>query len=411
LQSGTTTRKEDRSLKQSEEAQADRRTTSTDIFLRQVFTPYMPQHDRLSVFDKIREDYGIVSSPTRKQILSIGGMPVPERQHFVGRLRVILLSNAWTPLPSVGPDIRILSYASQPRKALIFASDGLGRLFVRPARRKTGTIDLMFSIDTPKEYFGGEIPAGIYAHLYPRSSRSVVPSAVRSTVLRHLGEFGLSYRMDLRSLLMRLVPHLRSFSAKSLSEDEKVADYYLTLMRKRAGVCRHQASLFVITLQSLGYPARMIANNAHSFAEVGFPDGNWRLIDLGGADVSNWVGQWKGQPYQPPPDPFPVPKVDESETREEEEAHRRSSPTDNRPEAHRSLLGKMGVGGKEIIRSLPQGQGFGSGSLGSSAQKGQKIIQKAVKKKRPSRFLRHLPLPSHQGPTPMPFEDDTEEGI
>jgi hypothetical protein len=200
-----------------------------------------------------------------------------------------------------------LWYRTQPPTQLDFAKDSGDLFYVRAKTWKIPMISLEFGTDGSLDYFGGEIPRGVLATMYPVQERPKVPAGVKKIAQRHLRQFGIERGMALHEVLYRIIPYLRSFVARKLKSHEYRDNAFSTLWLSRVGVCRHRATLFVLALQSLGFPARMVANQAHAFAEVQYPDRQWRQIDLGGGEIPHWMGQWHGRRFQPPQDPFPEP--------------------------------------------------------------------------------------------------------
>lgn len=285
----------------------DLNTDMGHTYLRQVFDPYIPHLQRISVLQKVRSDFSLAQEKGIKVLLPVGGRRHNQRAYFVGRIRVVLWRKRWTPIPSVSPEARILWYRTQPPTALEFAKDSNDLFYVRAKRWKTALVFLEFGTDGSRDYFGGEIPRDIRASRYQADVKPWVPRNVQRVAWRHLREFGLEPEMTLREILYRIVPYLRSFVARKLQPKELRANVFSTLWSSRVGVCRHRATLFVMALQSMGFPARMVANQAHAFAEVQYPDGQWRQIDLGGGEIPHWMGSWQGRRFSKPEDPFPTP--------------------------------------------------------------------------------------------------------
>ncbi len=336
-------------LSRSNQNKMDTDTAAIQVFLRQVFKPYLPHHQRITVLDQWNEGYRLTLRSERKRTVPAQNPSRLGYKTFVGHLRVLLWPGKWTPIPSVSPQAKVLWARTVPHiRGLRFAKDSADALHLRAYTRKPQVVELHFALEADPLYFGGPIPKGIKPSQYPTSLRPSPRSQKRDHILAHLHEWGLSPEMTLDQILMVFVPYLRSFSARTLRPEEHLDDSYLMLMRRRVGVCRHRAMLFVTTMLSIGYPARFVANGAHAFAEVGYPDGRWRLIDLGGGDVSSWLGKWNGQPFQHPEDPFPTPQVPENETREEQRQQAATPPIDTRPQQPDPR--HLGIGGKRILR-------------------------------------------------------------
>ncbi len=285
----------------------DLETSGGHIYFRQVFEPYLPSHQRITVLDKVLTNFRFTLRDPRKRILHVGGERTFQRRHFIGRIRLLLLPNHWTPLPSVAPDARILWYRTIPQLTLTFAKNGADAMFVQSKKITQPTeIFLHFATDADPFYFGGALPKKVYSHHYGKHP-FVLPFLVKRRLRRLLPLLALRRFMPLDQILKKIVPFLRSFTPRPLRPHERKRNLYETLIKARVGVCRHRALLFTLILQYLGFPARFVANGAHAFVEVAFPDGRWRLIDLGGGDIPDWLGKWRGRPFREPPDSFQQP--------------------------------------------------------------------------------------------------------
>ena len=294
-------------LSRDKNAKLDAQTNGGDIYMRQVFEPYIPHHQRITVFDKINAGYRLALRDHRKRLISIGGQRSEARNYFRGRIRVWLQRDRWTPIPSVAPDARILWVRTRPQVRVQFAKDSADVMFVRPVRPMKREVFLEFGTDADKGYFGGALREGIHPHMYTFAARPRVSRRIRRVVFRNIKRAGIHSNMQLHEIMHKLVPYLRGFAVRKLKQEERKGDLYSTLFQARVGVCRHRATLFMVTMRALGYPARFVANGAHAFAEVMYNDGRWRVVDLGGGDIPNWEGKWRGKPFQPPRDPYKNP--------------------------------------------------------------------------------------------------------
>jgi hypothetical protein len=126
--------------------------------------------------------------------------------------------------------------------------------------------------------------------------------------------------------------------------------------------------VFTVTMQALGYPARFVANNAHAFAELRYPDGRWRQIDLGGGDVPHYMGSWKGKSFKEPKDPFPKPPPSK---------HVRT------PHPHPDQ--RHGGAGPGTQTPLPPG-------VGQPGRVRRKVVRRKRRKKKKRRYVSHTRL-------------------
>jgi transglutaminase-like putative cysteine protease len=303
---------------------ADRRTTMTpdgntgpDATLHyvSVFNPDVLPFKRMSALDAVDPDYTLKIAHSALSELPVGGTTDKSRDPFWGSVLIHLAPGQDVPLPSVAPDMRILSYEITPRIAIKFEKDGADNFYVRSDESSAaGTYRLIFAADADAGYFAPALPTGGHytpqtvAIMAPQELRPVLPDAVRKEAKRTLDRLGVDAQMDLGVVFNRLVGNFRSFQAKPLPPSS--GNLYRDLCDSRAGVCRHRAFAFMITANALGIPTRFVENEAHAFVEVWFPY-RWQRIDLGGAALRMEVSGANDKtlhrpraddPYEKPPE-------------------------------------------------------------------------------------------------------------
>ena len=253
-----------------------------------VFNPDVLPFKRMSALDGVGDDYALKIAHTALVELSVGGTTNKSRDRFWGSVLVQLSPGADVALPSVAPDMRVLSYEIKPSIAVRFEKDGADNFYVRTDESSAaGTYRLVFLADADAGYFAPSLP--IHAHYTPRiiaalappELRPTIPDAVRRAAKRTLDRLVVDADMDLGVVFNRLVGYFRAFQAKPLPPSS--GDIYRDLCDSQAGVCRHRAFAFMVTAGALGIPTRFVENEAHAFVEVWFPERNWQRIDLGGA--------------------------------------------------------------------------------------------------------------------------------
>lgn len=288
-------------------------STGADGTLRyvEVFNPSVVPFKRMSALDGVRSDYTlIVQDPTRTE-LDVGGASSPDRDLFWGSIVLELRPGEDVPIPSVAPDMRILSYEVEPAVELVFSRDGADNYHVRSDDRRAGlkgTHRLVFLVDAPATYFASDVPKG-YRLEYARRSGLLpaLPDRARVAAGELLARIGIRADTPLDEAVDRLVAYFRAFEAGA--PPPSTGDVYRDLALSQRGVCRHRAFAFVVTAIAAGIPARYVTNEAHAFTEIWVPERGWIRIDLGGAalelDVRNATGK---QMYRPrADDPFPKP--------------------------------------------------------------------------------------------------------
>lgn len=260
-----------------------------------VFNPSVLPFKRMSAMDSVHESYTLyASSSSALQDLSVGGTPTPDRDLFWGDMAVQFQPGVDVPVPSVAPDMRILSYEVEPHLAVSFAKDGSDNYFVRTDESGvSGTYRLRFMVDAPASYFAPEIPPRLrvrdVAAQAPAGLLKEMPKDIRSMVGRALSKLSLGPSTQLHQALNVLAEHFRAFDARPLVI--RSGNVYWDLFTSQAGVCRHRAFAFMLTANGLGIPTRYVTNEAHAWVESWIPEVGWMRIDLGGAalrmDVDN----------------------------------------------------------------------------------------------------------------------------
>ncbi len=280
-----------------------------------VFNPDVLPFKRMSSLDTAAEDYQLkIARPALTEV-RVGGTTAKDRDRFWGSVLLQLSPGVDVPLPSVAPDMRILSYEIKPKTTLRFEKDGADNFYVRSDESNAaGTYRLVFLADADAGYFAPSLPTiarmtpQMVATMAPPELRPVIPENVRRSARITLDKIGIDANMDLAISFNKLVGFFRAFEAKKLPN--QTGDIYRDLCDSQAGVCRHRAFSFMITANVLGIPTRYVQNEAHAFVEVWFPERRWQRIDLGGAalrmDVTGADNKTLHRPRAE--DPFAKPK-------------------------------------------------------------------------------------------------------
>ncbi len=278
-----------------------------------VFNPDVLPFKRMSAMDRVRDDYMLTISSATLVELPVGGRTDPSRDRFWGSVMVELRPGRDAALPSVAPDMRILSYETQPVTTLQFSKDGADNFYVRSDEASAqGTYRVTFLADADAHYFAAEPPskrlrlgdvrqAGEDAGLL-----ATLPPSVLAEAKRSLRIIDVDDRDTFDQALNRLVYYFRGFEAKQLGKVS--GDVYRDLFDNQAGVCRHRSFAFLVTALAAGIPARYVTNEAHAFVEVWYPQAGWRRIDLGGAALRLEVTGAEGKTLHRPRDEDPFSK-------------------------------------------------------------------------------------------------------
>ena len=283
------------------------------LHYQSVFNPDVLPFKRMSAMDAVNDAETLFVARTATSDLPVGGATDPTRDRFWGSVLVELSPGRDVALPSVAPDMRILSYEVKPRIALRFSKDGADNFFVRSDESSAaGTYRLVFLADADAGYFAPALPphpykvSDVWAQA-PPELKPQIPVSVQRAARRTLLKLGVDREMSLEHAFGELVRYFRGFQAGEIHNP--TGDVYRDLCDSKAGVCRHRAFAFMITANALGIPTRFVENEAHAFVEVWFPERGWQRIDLGGAALRMEVSGADNKTLHRPraDDPFPKP--------------------------------------------------------------------------------------------------------
>ena len=293
----------------------DRQTGSDDTLQYvTVFNPSVLPFKRMSAMNAVDEQFQLRSRDTNaRQELSVGGAPSSERDLFWGSLMIELSPDKDIAIPSVAPDMRILSYEVEPRIPLVFSKDSSDNYYVRTEESgASGVHRLVFMVDASATYFAPRIPKNYrvsdVTRLAHPSIQVPVPPGVKAYADKALDKLDISRSSRLDDALDKLTYYFRGFSAKELPSMGD--NTYWDLFINKAGVCRHRSYVFMITANALGLPTRYVTNEAHALVEVWVPQTEWMRVDLGGAALRMQVDNASDKSLHQPrgEDPFESPK-------------------------------------------------------------------------------------------------------
>jgi transglutaminase-like putative cysteine protease len=291
--------------------------TSSDGTLEyvEVFNPSIVPFKRMTALDAVDANFRLITHTEPKRDLRVGGKENPDEDLFWGSLVLMLKPGEEVAIPSVSPDMRILSYEISPNTQVTFSKDDADTYYVRSDELgATGEHRLVFLVAARSSYFSAAVPrkyrVGQVASAEGRPRMSALPDVVKQSATRALmhPDLQITDRMRLDIAVDRLVEYFRSF--KPQPAPRKSDNIYWDLFASRAGVCRHRAYAFMITANAAGIPARYLANEAHAWVEIWVPERGWLRIDLGGAALRLRVGNADGKTMYRPrgEDPFPKPQ-------------------------------------------------------------------------------------------------------
>jgi len=283
----------------------------------EAFDPAIAPFKRMTAFDDVHLDADGKTPVLGVRNPELHAIPIEAqarrahdrpRDRFAGEVEVDFRSDRLQPLPSVSPESRIYGITVTPHVQVQVEKDGADNFFLR-ARGPIpdGPVHVVFQTDAPRSYFGAEVPA------LPLKDLPKLPpleASIERRARRFAAELGITAKSDLRTAVMTLTEHFRSF-VESAEAPDNTGDMYLDLCHSLKGLCRHRAYGFVVTARGLGIAARFVQNEAHSWVEVEIPDTGHVRIDLGGATHGLTAhGANERQSYVPPqPDTLPRPEA------------------------------------------------------------------------------------------------------
>ena len=288
------------------------RQTGPDGTLRyiEVFNPSVLPFKRMMALDGVRSDFSVYTRKSSLSDVPVGGKANRSRDKFWASMVVDLRRGQDVPIPSVAPDMRILSYEITPFTNISFAKDEADNFYVRSEETGvSGRFRLVFLADASAEYFAPKIDPKIRIRDIPRSKVPDLPANVAESAARAAAQLRLHRGMRLKDALDKMAMYFRSFEAKTPPPPKE--NIFWDLFTSQAGVCRHRSFVFVVVAQQLGIPARYVANEAHAWVEVWIPQNGWARFDLGGAAMTLQVDNASGKTMHKPrgEDPFAKPQA------------------------------------------------------------------------------------------------------
>jgi hypothetical protein len=271
------------------------------------FSPATAPFKRLRAYDTVAPDYTLKVDDKNLQTLPVGGTLNAGEEPFYGDLSIDLLPEEPVRIPTVGPGARVLRMHTNPEVPTTLLRDGADNWFIRGKTRVR--VRLVIEIAISRATFGSDFPDVDWPELARTTPKQ--PHEHDAPANEVAQAIGVSHQQRPRDVLRKLVEYFRAFAP---SEDKPTGhgDIYRDLALSKKGVCRHRSFAFLVTALHLGFPARMVVNEAHAWVEVS--DGSlWHRIDLGGA-ASNLDSQNENErpPYVPPPDPYSWPESRDS---------------------------------------------------------------------------------------------------
>jgi hypothetical protein len=293
------------------ESRPDRNTGADGtLHYTEVFNPSVVPFKRMSALDAVRADYTLYTDSSARTAVPVGGKRQAGRELFWGSMSIKLRTGRDVAIPSVSPDMEILSYETEPRIQIAFSKDRADNFFVRTDEPGIDNqYSLVFLVAARSSHFAPQLPRRIRIRDLPRDLVRPMPPAIAAEADQTLREMRLHPDMTLEPALNALIAYYRSFEAKDPPDPRQ--SIYRDLHKSQAGVCRHRSFAFMITANRLGIPTRYLSNEAHAWVEVYLPRQGWARVDLGGAALRLEVSGAEDKAMHQPAgeDPFPKPSA------------------------------------------------------------------------------------------------------
>jgi hypothetical protein len=268
----------------------------------EVYTPPSIPWKRIGVRDRLEWRAGVPSFDVTEGPWSAApdrGVAQAESRRARG-LIVDPVRGDWAPLPSLSPDMLVLSTESDSGDAVDIERDALGRFRYR-LRADATARSIRWTVATPLSYDAGT--ERLPSHAVPHRP---VPGSDVAWLLQRLG---LESERRGEVVLPALHAYFSSFVVEALAAPEPGESLFRTILRQQRGVCRHRATAFAATARELGYDAHVVTNETHAFAEVRVPGAGWRRVDMGGSHSIAAAPAPTMPPATPPEPPAPPAQV------------------------------------------------------------------------------------------------------
>lgn len=283
------------------------------------FRPSLLPFKRLYAFDAVNEDLSLAVRDKSLRVVPVGGDATAGEDAFFGDFAVDLVPSVAVRIPTVGAGARIRSLHTDPSVDLEIARDGADNWF---AKGRIGMrVRVVLELSLPRTQLSSRMSEWVWSSFDAPYLR--LPASARPAVERVVAALGLGRHLPPGVVLQKLVDHFRGFhESADLPTATDPALLYEEIALSQRGVCRHRAYAFLVTALGLGFPTRLVHNEAHAWVEV--RDGNvWHRIDLGGApsDVVETRPDALVPNHRPPPDPFGWPEGSTSGARLADRSH------------------------------------------------------------------------------------------
>lgn len=273
----------------------DRIGAAGDVTIQMPCDPALGAMKRIKAYDTVEPDYDLaVGDPTLEPVRYPAASSVQRTRTatFTCTFPVQLEAGEAVPIVSPHPEATVADIEATPDvRGLELLQDGADTYHARAPVTVDAELTVTYRADPA--YHRGSIPRDLTLDDVPEDRRPDVPLGFGSRVRPVLQEMDLANETNIRTLLRGMQAYFQAFGDGPLPGTDVHPDKYHAIALGGNGCCRHRAFAFAVTAQTLGVPTRVVANEAHAYAESWIPDRGWLQLNLGGCgsyDARNPAG-------------------------------------------------------------------------------------------------------------------------
>lgn len=249
-----------------------------------LYSPSLTCHTRTFVHGQVQRPAADGDGPGEGSLLwrldderlSIATDVLAAGPRATGTLPLTLQPGLWTPVPALTPgDILVDSNADEA--GITLARDANGMVW---AQGPAGAASLTVTWAVDLAYYDLPVAADVRPEDVPADQRPTLDGGAQAVGLG-IAQLAGAVDRPYGDAVRAVAQFARGFGVGPLPDRDAVADDLQAVADARVGCARHRAEVFVLGVQALGIPARLVLNEAHAFAEAFVPKSGWHLVDVG----------------------------------------------------------------------------------------------------------------------------------